>query len=97
VTNASTSISANELHKRLGHVNEEYMRRSASMMNLTVTGTMTKCEACAIGKSKQKTVPKRSDIMVTSPGEMMHIDIASIKHPSKGGKKFWILFVDGFS
>jgi transposase InsO family protein len=90
-------ISANELHKKMGHVNEQYMRTTAESMGLEVTVTMEKCEACAIGKSKQKSVPKQTDNKATAPGELIYMDIARIKNPSQGSKKYWILFVDAYS
>jgi hypothetical protein len=65
-------------------------------MGLEVTSTMEKCEACAIGKSKQKSVPKQTDNKATA-GELIYMDIASIKNPRQGGKKFWILLVDAYS
>jgi hypothetical protein len=47
---------------------------------------MKPCEHCFVSKSKQKDVPK-----VT---EMLFLDLSSVKFPSFGGSKFWLLLMD---
>ncbi|KAG7357827.1 reverse transcriptase RNA-dependent DNA polymerase [Nitzschia inconspicua] len=46
---------------------------------------------------KQKTVPKETDRKITEPGELMYLDTSNINQTSMGGKKYWFLFVDGYS
>ena len=89
-----TKIKASELHGKLGHTNDAYMRKTAKLMGLEVTGKLGTCENCAIGKSKQKSVPKESSDKDMKPGELLYMDTSSVKEPSHGGKLHWILFVD---
>ncbi len=73
------------------------MRNTAKQMGLDITpGTLPKCESSAIGKIHQKAVPKEADHHTTSPGELMYIDISSVKtSTSCGGYKHWVvLFLD---
>jgi hypothetical protein len=94
---ARSKIKAADLHAKLGHVNDDYMRLTAKEMGLEVTGSLKTCESCAIGKAKQQSVPKHDDRVFKHPGELIYMDIAGIKKPSKGKKKFWVLFMDAFS
>jgi hypothetical protein len=44
-----------------------------------LTNQMPPCEACAMGKAKQKKVPKRSTrVKATQPGERLYHDISKI-------------------
>ena len=92
-----TKIMAQKFHSMMGHLNDDYMRLTAKNMGVEITGKLKICEPCAVGKSKQKSVPKEDTRLVTVPGELLYMDIAGIHEPSKGGMKYWILFVDGFS
>jgi hypothetical protein len=47
------------------------MRTTAKAMGINLTGHLEKCEACAIGKSEQKSVPKQTERKVTEPGELL--------------------------
>jgi transposase InsO family protein len=51
--------------------------------------------SCAISKSKQKNVSKVSRESPKDPGDLIYLDISSIKSKSIGGSKFWLLIVDG--
>jgi hypothetical protein len=52
-------------------------------------------KACAIGKDKQKSVPKVNSREYGCPGELMYMDIAGIRIQATATKK--ILFVDSYS
>ncbi|KAG7336872.1 reverse transcriptase RNA-dependent DNA polymerase, partial [Nitzschia inconspicua] len=92
-----TNVQISKFHTIMGHANEDSIRLTAKHMGVILTGKMMKCEPCAIGKLKQTSVPKVASREVTKPGEVMYMDTASIDKPSMGSKKFWFLFVDGFS
>jgi hypothetical protein len=66
-------------------------------MGLELTGTLKTCKSCAIGKAKQKNLSKHDERQSTHPGELVYLDIAGMKKPSKGKKRFWAIFVDSFS
>jgi hypothetical protein len=77
----------------MGHLNDDYIRLTAKNIGVEITGTLKTCEPCAVGKSKQKSVPKEDTRFVTVPGELLYMDIAGVHEPGKGGMKYWILFV----
>eukprot|EP00957_Ditylum_brightwellii_P073664 5597242-Ditylum_brightwellii.AAC.1 len=63
---------------------------------------MKTCEACAVGKARQKNVPKDSSHEhATKPGERIFIDITTIKGKKDGPefnpKKQWLIKVDEYS
>ena len=61
-TDCGAKLSITEVHDKLGHMNEDMARKTATVIgwNLTSDG-MKPCEACAAGgKAKQKNIPKES-------------------------------------
>ena len=58
---------------------------------------MEKCEHCDIAKMKKRNISKKPLSRVTEPGERVYMDISSIKYPSAGGARYWVLFVDDYS
>jgi hypothetical protein len=79
-----TSISINKAHSLLGHMNEEYTRKSANYLGWTITrGSLGKCESCAIGKARQKNIGKGDANPPTCIGELWYIDGMSIKQTKK--------------
>jgi hypothetical protein len=55
------------------------------------------CSDCAMGKSKQKNIPKLSPKKATTKLECVGIDISYVNHESFGGAKFFILIHDELS
>ena len=91
------SIDMMKFHAIIGHANEVTTKKTASFYGLTLTGDFQPCENCAMAKSRQKNVKKMTEITVTAPGELLYMDISSVKKKSIGGNKFWLLIVDAFS
>ncbi|KAL0336726.1 UNVERIFIED_CONTAM: Retrovirus-related Pol polyprotein from transposon TNT 1-94 [Sesamum radiatum] len=86
-------------HGRLGHVNYSSIKRLENM-NLIKTCDAKECSKCEIcveakyAKKPFKSVTFRS----TEVLELIHSDLADFKNTlSKGGKKYYISFVDDFS
>ena len=49
-------------HKKLGHCGEDMARKTAKILNwLMMPETMPTCDACMIGKAKQKNLVKASE------------------------------------
>jgi hypothetical protein len=75
-------MSVNQAHSKLGHLSETMTRQAVQALNWKLKpGTMHPCEDCAIGKARQKNVPKNLD---EDPEEKVQagrffLDIASIK------------------
>ena len=51
-------ININLANKMLGHPGSNILRSTATNLGWILTGQLHKCESCAIGKAKQKNVPK---------------------------------------
>jgi transposase InsO family protein len=91
------SIDISFLHNVLGHSNEDTIRRTAKYHQLTLNGTMSKCEHCALAKARQKNVSKVLENKSETMGESLYIVISSVVTPTLGGNKYWLLVVDEFS
>ena len=81
-------------HHQLGHPSEAVTRAMARYLQVEMSGSMPPCENCAMGKARQKNVPKLNEHGSKIPGERLYIDISSIKARSLSGSKFWLLVVD---
>ena len=86
-------------HGRLGHVGITKLKQMKSLNllpNMSLDG-LDKCEVCAESKFVKKpyrTVTKRE----TTPLELIHTDLADFKNlESRGGKRYYITFVDDCS
>jgi len=89
-----TNVKTVTLHNQLGHPSEAVTRITAKYLQVNATGKLPVCENCAMGKAKQKNLPKVSEGGSNIAGERLYIDISSIKEKSLGGSKFWLLVVD---
>ena len=99
ITSKETGLlSLNELHEKLGHPSTEITKATANKLNLRIAeNEMEKCEHCDIAKMRKKNISKKPLNRVAEPGERVYMDISSIKYPSAGGAKYWVLFVDDYS
>jgi hypothetical protein len=89
-----------QAHDKLGHCGEDTTRRAAKELGWTLTvGTMKPCEACAVGKAKQKNVPKITKTEPLKEGEnRIFLDIATVKRTKdqpKVSKPNWRIMADG--
>ena len=66
-------------------------------LGLKMKGSMTHCEGCGLGKTRQKKINKELVERAKKVGDRMFLDISSIKHESAGGAKFWAMFMDDHS
>jgi hypothetical protein len=73
-----TKIKANKFHDLMGHINNGDMRLTAKRLGVIVTGKLDKCESCAIGKEKQKSVPKEDHKEFSAPGELIYMDLTAM-------------------
>jgi hypothetical protein len=69
------SINVNNLHKILGHCGEASARLTGKALGYEVIGTFDICEACSIGKAKQKNINKQWKGGSSVPGERLYVDI----------------------
>lgn len=76
-----TEMNVAKAHALLGHCNELSTRRTASYLDWKITqGALKTCESCAIGKARQKNVPKQSSgEKAKEPNGRWFHDIATIK------------------
>ncbi|CAL1356033.1 unnamed protein product [Linum trigynum] len=95
--NASSAylLESNHLwHARLGHVNYKSLRK---MINMEVLPKFecnkSKCQVCV--ESKFAKHPYKSIERTSEPLDLIHTDICDMKStPSRGGKKYFITFID---
>ena len=94
---SKNTIEINDLHQILGHCGEASARLTGKALGYEVIGTFDTCEACSIGKARQKNVNKDWKGGSLIAGERLYVDISSIQGVSFGGSKFWALIVDDYS
>ena len=90
-------IDINNLHTFLGHCGEATSRMTGKAHGYDVVGVFKPCEACSVGKERQKNINKEWKGGSVIAGERLYVDISSIKGESYGGLKFWALVVDDYS
>jgi hypothetical protein len=56
--NSQVQMTVQQAHSKLGHLSEALTRQAAATLGWKLSGTMTPCEVCAIGKANQKNLPK---------------------------------------
>jgi hypothetical protein len=90
--------SINICHGRLGHVNLGYIKKmkESGIINSLSETNMDKCEICAETKITKK--PCKSIYRETELLGLIHSDLGDLKHTmTRGGKRFYVIFVDDYS
>jgi hypothetical protein len=90
-------INIEQLHRHLGHANDQTVRATAAKMGIAVQGLPYVCGDCAISKIKKKKISKETKNQATEKGGRVSIDISSIKAKSYGGAKHWLLIQDEYT
>ncbi|EOY32548.1 Uncharacterized protein TCM_040529 [Theobroma cacao] len=89
-------------HRRLGHINYQFIKNMGSL-NLVndmpvITEVEKTCEVCLQGKQSRHPFPKQSQTRATNRLQLIHTDICGpIGTLSLNGNKYFILFIDDFS
>ena len=78
------SMSYRKAHEVLGHMSSELVRKTAHVLGWRLTTKIEAvCEACTVGKAKQKNVPKSSTHQVAgNAGERIFLDVSTVKQPA---------------
>ena len=96
----SKPISVNKAHELYGHLHEQATRKTAEYLGHRLKREKMKvCEPCALGKARQKNVPKVSIREQSAhPGQLIYLDIATIKGrkngPKPNARRHWRMMVD---
>lgn len=85
------------VHGKFGHCGERVNMATASKLGFKVKTPDRPCESCIASKQRQKNVRKEALNKAMKKGERVYVDGSSMKKESKGGAKFWYLFVDEFT
>ncbi|PPQ82476.1 hypothetical protein CVT24_002389, partial [Panaeolus cyanescens] len=98
---ALSAMDINTLHRRLGHVNHDALKRmvsSGSIEGVTkVTGTAKFCEPCTIGKLKKSPFSHKGQ-RANIPFQVIHSDVGGPISPAdRYGYRYWISFIDDYS
>lgn len=90
------SISPLTWHKRLGHINHDYLSKEWIRSTIGKVGDFT-CEGCLQNKST-RSISRTPMTKATRPLEKIHSDLAGpITPTSLGGNKYIITFTDDYS
>ena len=89
-----------QLHHKLGHANEAVTRQMAKDFGWKISGKFQVCAGCSVARAKQTSVPKTNDNKSMVKGELLCIDISSMKGKSYGEASFgyswwmkqWIIY-----
>ena len=71
-------------HRVTEHAGNRLMDATAKYNMVDLTGKVNNCLSCSLEKIRQK----------KNPGERMYLDISSMRKPSMGGRKHWVMLVD---
>jgi hypothetical protein len=92
VEHATTIISHERLHEKLGHPHQAIVTATAKKYGWNIKPPIdATCTSCAKGKAKRKKIAKVAKNVATMNGGRIFMDISSINVRSKGGNKFWLL------
>jgi hypothetical protein len=97
---ADKQMLINELHRWMGHVNHDDLRRMVEKgmvtgINLDMSSKSDFCQSCIKAKATRKPFPKESKSEYNAYGDKVVTDVwgpAPVK--SLGGKSYYLLFVD---
>ena len=90
----SEKVTCVEAHNRLAHASEAITKATAKKLKWIISGKMNFCDSCAKGKARVKNIKKETDTPVKKKGDVLALDISSVKYVSKGNKKFWLRLMD---
>lgn len=100
----NNKMNLNKAHEVFGHMGEANTRRNCEHLGIKLKKVAFKpCKDCAIGKAKQKNVPKISQGKKSIKlNDRVMIDITTIKKPKKGNvatvnQGNWRMIVDEYS
>jgi hypothetical protein len=89
----SMKMNMSKAHALLGHMSEVLTRKTAENLGWTITrGGMSPCESCALGKGRQKNIPKHSDLPdATLVNPRGYLDCSGLRDSvtNKKSKKTW--------
>jgi hypothetical protein len=98
VEHATTIISHERLHEKLGHPHRVIVTETAKKYGWTIKPPIqSPCISCAKGNAKRKKIAKVAQNIATMKGGRIFTDISSINVKIKSGNKFWLLLQDAFT
>ncbi len=86
------TINRDKGHAMLGHCNENVGNTTAKMMGIVLSGQQQNVNIVQLKHKKKYSQYVENKIEI--PGELMYLDISSMKQASGGGNRHWILLVD---
>ena len=104
-----TSVASNQgnkadlWHQRLGHINEDHLKRIAKKklvkgMDYPIDVEMNFCEGCIEGKMHRKTHRSVGEFRSTKIMQLVHSDVCGpMQTKSIGGSRYFVTFIDDFS
>ncbi|CAN0393136.1 unnamed protein product, partial [Laminaria digitata] len=97
---SALQVSADLWHRKMGHVNPQSLRilRNASDNGINFSDSMSPCDVCAFGKSKQERHPKTTAHNTVRPFQLVCTDLLGpVSPPALGGYRYVSKFTDQHS
>lgn len=100
---AMVAATLDQWHDKLGHVSKDKIKEMATkqvLKDLEISNRPKEdtCEACALGKCKRTSHPKRGHSKITKAGQSLHFDTAGpMKQLGLNGEKYFLICKDEFS
>lgn len=91
---AVARVDAQTWHRRLGHLNGEYMRKMAEKIGSCSVNS--DCLTCVKGKMTRSQF-KSSESRTTAKLELVHSDVGEMECVSLGGNRYYITFLDDYT
>jgi len=91
------SMDISTAHARVGHISEDMTRKIASSLGWKLKpGPLGPCEACTIGKAKQKNLPRNEEhARAGADASRIFLDVMTVKEPNDGNRRvIWRIMVD---
>lgn len=95
----ASRVSFQTWHSRLGHLNEQSMKKISILQEITMGGwKKDDCSTCIIGKMKRYAFPKGEGRKATQLLQRVHSDVMGPISPESLGRcKFVVTFIDEYS
>ena len=91
-------INIQAAHAKFGHMGEDETRKAAAANGFKIVrGTLGPCEACTIGKAKQKNIPKATKLDQRGNTDRLYLDCTTLKSSNNksAAKSTWRIMVKG--
>ncbi|CAB1100204.1 unnamed protein product [Ectocarpus sp. CCAP 1310/34] len=91
------ALDINDLHIAVGHAHERMVREAARQMRIRVTGSLSFCDGCAVGKDIRKAFSTTTTSTASRPLQRLFADLTGQLPASTGGATYYLVLVDDYT